>query len=68
MDEIERKQSLLRRDARRLGYTLKTHDHRVSHLEGIVARGDIRTAASSKSSWRRSASMNASSSTWGDCC
>ncbi len=45
MDEIERKQSLLRRDARRLGYTLKTHDHRVSHLEGIVARGDIRTAS-----------------------
>ncbi len=45
MDEIERKQALLRRDARRLGYTLKTHDHRVSHLEGIFARGDLRLAS-----------------------
>ncbi len=55
MDEIERKQSLLRRDARRLGYTLKTHDHRVSHLEGIVARGDIRTASLIERAFRKGA-------------
>jgi radical SAM-linked protein len=55
MEEIERKQGILRRDARRLGYTLKTHDHRVSHLEGIVARGDIRTASLIERAWRKGA-------------
>ncbi len=55
MEEIERKQSILRRDARRLGYTLKTHDQRVSHLEGIVARGDIRTASLIERAYRKGA-------------
>ena len=30
--------------ARQDGFRLRTHDRRVSHLEGILARGDIRTA------------------------
>jgi radical SAM-linked protein len=55
MEEIERKQSILGRDARRLGFTLKTHDHRVSHLEGIVARGDYRTASLIERAWRKGA-------------
>ncbi len=55
MGEIERKQAILRRDARRLGFTLKTHDHRVSHLEGIVARGDVRTASLIERAWRKGA-------------
>ena len=44
MTEIERKQELLRERAREDGFRLRTHDRRVSHLEGILARGDIRTA------------------------
>ena len=55
MEEIERKQAILRRDARRLGFTLKTHDHRVSHLEGIVARGDYRTGSLIERAWRKGA-------------
>ncbi|HEY7698824.1 MAG TPA: TIGR03936 family radical SAM-associated protein, partial [Vicinamibacteria bacterium] len=55
MEEIERKQSILRRESRRLGFTLKTHDHRVSHLEGIVARGDYRTGSLIERAWRKGA-------------
>ena len=44
MSEIERKQSLLEERARSDGFRLRTHDRRVSHLEGILARGDIRVA------------------------
>src|SRR3990172_5297514 len=55
MEEIERKQSILRGSARRLGFTLKPHDHRVSHLEGIVARGDIRTGSLIECAWRKGA-------------
>ena len=44
MAEIERKQELLHERARQDGFRLRTHDRRVSHLEGILARGDIRTA------------------------
>ncbi|MGH9336343.1 MAG: DUF2344 domain-containing protein, partial [Vicinamibacteria bacterium] len=55
MEEIERKQRILRGEARSRGFKLKTHDHRVSHLEGIVARGDIRTANLIESAWRKGA-------------
>jgi radical SAM family uncharacterized protein/radical SAM-linked protein len=55
MEEIERKQSILRGSARPLGFTLRTHDHRVSHLEGIVARGDFRTASLIERAWRKGA-------------
>ena len=44
MADIERKQALLAERAREDGFRLRTHDRRVSHLEGILARGDIRTA------------------------
>jgi radical SAM family uncharacterized protein/radical SAM-linked protein len=53
MEEIERKQAMLRGSARRFGFTLKTHDHRVSHLEGIVARGDFRTGSLVERAWRK---------------
>jgi radical SAM-linked protein len=55
MEEIERKQSILRRESRRLGFTLRMHDHRVSHLEGIIARGDVRTAGLIERAWRKGA-------------
>jgi radical SAM-linked protein len=55
MEEIERKQGILRREERARGFKLRTHDHRVSHLEGIIARGDIRTAALIERAWRKGA-------------
>lgn len=55
MESIDRKQGLLRREARARGYTLRVHDQRVSHLEGIIARGDIRTASLIERAWRKGA-------------
>lgn len=55
MEEISRKQALLRERARADGFRLKTHDQRVSHLEGILARGDIRAARLVEIAWRKGA-------------
>jgi radical SAM family uncharacterized protein/radical SAM-linked protein len=55
MPEIERKQAILRSEARARGFQLRTHDHRVSHLEGIIARGDVRTATLIERAWRKGA-------------
>jgi radical SAM family uncharacterized protein/radical SAM-linked protein len=55
MAEIERKQKILRREERARGFRLRTHDHRVSHLEGIIARGDIRVAELIELAWRKGA-------------
>ena len=52
MEEIERKQALLEDRARKDGFRLRTHDRRVSHLEGILARGDIRVARLVEIAWR----------------
>ena len=52
MDEIERKQDMLRARARKDGFLLRTHDRRVSHLEGILCRGDIRAARLVEIAWR----------------
>jgi radical SAM family uncharacterized protein/radical SAM-linked protein len=52
MDEIARKQALLAQASRRHGFKLKTHDLRVSHLEGIMARGDVRVAELIERAWR----------------
>jgi radical SAM family uncharacterized protein/radical SAM-linked protein len=55
MEQIERKQTILRGSARRLGFTLRTHDHRVSHLEGIISRGDYRTGDLIERAFRKGA-------------
>jgi radical SAM family uncharacterized protein/radical SAM-linked protein len=55
MADIERKQAILRSEARVQGFNLRTHDHRVSHLEGIIARGDFRTGALIERAWRMGA-------------
>ncbi len=52
MAEIERKQALLAERARQDGFRLRTHDRRVSHLEGILARGDVRVARLVEIAWR----------------
>ncbi len=55
MEEIARKQGLLSSRAKKSGFKLRTHDLRVSHLEGILARGDIRAAALIERAWRAGA-------------
>ncbi len=55
MEEIERKQAMLRDRARKDGFRLRTHDQRVSHLEGILARGDIRVGRLVEIAWRKGA-------------
>ena len=52
MAEIRRKQDLLRERARRYGFSLRTHDRRVSHLEGLLCRGDIRAARLVEIAWK----------------
>jgi len=52
MEEIARKQAMLKSAARQSGFKLKTHDLRVSHLEGILSRGDERTASLIERAWR----------------
>jgi radical SAM family uncharacterized protein/radical SAM-linked protein len=55
MEAIEHKQSLLRGEAKRRGFKLRTHDLRVSHLEGLIARGDTRTGEWIERAWRAGA-------------
>ncbi len=50
-EEIRRKQRLLSDNARRKGLKIKWHDSRVSHIEGILSRGDIRLADVIEKSW-----------------
>jgi radical SAM family uncharacterized protein/radical SAM-linked protein len=54
LDEIARKQSLLRKAAAEIKppVRLKYHDRGVSHVEGILARGDRRVAAVIEAAWR----------------
>ncbi len=52
LEEIRRKQELLGERAREDGFRLRTHDPRVSHLEGILARGDIRAGRLVETAWR----------------
>jgi radical SAM-linked protein len=59
MGEIERKQELLWKQAREHGFKFRKHDMRVSHLEGIVGRGDRRTADLIESVWRKGARFDA---------
>jgi radical SAM family uncharacterized protein/radical SAM-linked protein len=53
LDEIKRKQSLLRHNAGRdKGLRLKHHDSGVSFIEGVFARGDRRLADVLEAAWR----------------
>ena len=42
LEETEGRQRLLRRELRKIGVQFKWHDARLSHLEGVFARGDRR--------------------------
>jgi radical SAM family uncharacterized protein/radical SAM-linked protein len=53
LDEINRKQTLLRQNAGRdKGLRLKHHDSGVSFIEGVFARGDRRLADVLEAAWR----------------
>ncbi|HEU4405764.1 MAG TPA: TIGR03960 family B12-binding radical SAM protein [Polyangiaceae bacterium] len=53
--EVERKQAILRGEARQARVDLKTHDARESVLEGVFARGDRRLGDVIEEAWRRGA-------------
>ena len=55
MEDIARKQGMLQSAARQSGFKLRTHDLRVSHLEGILSRGDERAASLIERAWRHGA-------------
>jgi radical SAM family uncharacterized protein/radical SAM-linked protein len=54
LEDIERKQRLLRAtaDALRPRVKLKVHDRGISHVEGIMARGDRRVADVIEAAWK----------------
>ena len=52
MEEIERKQQVLKDLGRSARVTVKVHNPRMSWLEGIVARGDRRVADVIEAAWR----------------
>lgn len=57
LEELERKQRLLRATTETPGarVRLKVHDRGVSHVEGVLARGDRRVADAIEEAWRRGA-------------
>jgi radical SAM-linked protein len=55
MQSIERKQSILAELCRRHRLNFRRHDLRVSHVEGIFARGDRRLASLLERVWRHGA-------------
>jgi radical SAM-linked protein len=55
LPEIERKQSMLKDYAERYRLNFRKHYSKISHLEGIVARGDRRVANIIYSAWNQGA-------------
>jgi radical SAM family uncharacterized protein/radical SAM-linked protein len=53
LDEIQRKQRLLRATVRDRNLRLKYHDSGISFVEGVLARGDRRLAPVIEEVWRR---------------
>lgn len=63
MDELLRKQELLRTALRDRGIKFSWHDVRVSYLEAVFARGDRRVADALEAAFRRGCKFDA----WSDC-
>ncbi len=55
LDEVQRKQALLRQTAGGTRIRLKYHDSGISWVEGVFARGDRRLADALELAWRRGA-------------
>lgn len=54
-DELVRKQDILRKLSKKWGFIFRHHEFRVSHLEGIISRADIRAADLLENVWRKGA-------------
>ncbi|RMH44311.1 MAG: TIGR03960 family B12-binding radical SAM protein [Deltaproteobacteria bacterium] len=63
LDEIERKQQVLRERAAGTGVRLRYHDSGISFLEVVFARGDRRLADAIELAWRRGARFDG----WDEC-
>jgi radical SAM family uncharacterized protein len=63
LEEVKRKQELLRANLRDRGSKLKMHDRGVSWVEGVMARGDRRLAAAVEMVWRRGGRFDG----WSEC-
>jgi radical SAM family uncharacterized protein/radical SAM-linked protein len=63
LPEIERKQTILRNEAKRAGVDLKTHDAAGSVLEGVLARGDRTLADAIEKAYRDGARFDS----WEEC-
>ncbi len=59
LEEIERRQELLRSATPRKGVELSWHDADVSFLEGVMARGDRTISDAIEAAWRRGARFDA---------
>ncbi len=59
LEEIARRQQVLRSAMPRKGVELSWHDPEVSFLEGVMARGDVRVADVIESAWRKGARFDA---------
>jgi radical SAM family uncharacterized protein/radical SAM-linked protein len=55
LDEIRRKQRMLRATVSERGLRLKYHDSGISFVEGVMSRGDRRLADAIELAWRRGA-------------
>lgn len=53
IEELERKQGILRRSMRDRAISLGWHDARTSHLEGVLSRGDRRLGDAILRAWRK---------------
>ena len=57
--EIQKRQSILRESMPRRGVELSWHDHEVSFLEGVMARGGREVADAIEAAWRSGARFDA---------
>ncbi|AZR73280.1 B12-binding domain-containing radical SAM protein [Anoxybacter fermentans] len=58
LEEIERKQALLKREVRGRGLSLSWHDAKLSIMEGIFSRGDRRLGQVLYTAWKKGAKFD----------
>ena len=63
IEEVKRKQNLLRSQLHQRGMKLKMHDRGVSWVEGVMSRGDRRVGDAVEMAWKRGARFDS----WSEC-
>jgi radical SAM family uncharacterized protein/radical SAM-linked protein len=63
IEEVKRKQNMLRSHLHQRGSKLKMHDRGVSWVEGVMSRGDRRIADTIELAWKRGARFDS----WSEC-